>query len=231
MPMQAIYVQDGDSLNYTPGSAVAAGDVIISAGIAYIASQAIAASALGAVVPQEEGVWDIVKDSSTFAAGDPVYWKTTGDPVGGTAGSGAATSTSAGAYLLGYVPIGITGLTGDTTIRTKLIPPRLRSSGRIAVAAVTPTGSAQGDAAALYEGYNAVSGADATKGVILPTAAVGMRVEIKNVTAAILKIYPATGGAINGLSANAALSIAASTTTILTATSTTQWYSHPLLAS
>ena len=58
-----------------------------------------------------------------------------------------------------------------------------------------------------------------------------MQVSIKNITAAILKIYPATGGTINALSANGALSIAASTTTILTATSTTQWYSHPLLAS
>lgn len=228
---QANYYKDGDTLNYTPGSAVTAGDIIISNGIAYIAKRAIAASALGAVTPQGEGVFDVVKDASTFSVGDPVYWKTTGDPVGGTAGSGAATSTSAGAYLLGYAALDATGLTGDTTIRTVLIPPRPRGIVRIPVAAVTAAGSAQGDAAQLYEGFNAVTGADATKGVILPTAAVGMQVSIKNITAAILKIYPATGGTINALSANGALSIAASTTTILTATSTTQWYSHPLLAS
>lgn len=99
------------------------------------------------------------------------------------------------------------------------------------VAAVTATGSAQGDAAALSEGFNVVSGADGTKGVILPTAAIGKRVEVKNAAGSTLKIYPATGAAINAISANGAYSIATVTTSILVATSTTQWYSIPLVAS
>lgn len=99
------------------------------------------------------------------------------------------------------------------------------------VAAVAAAGSVQGDAAALSEGFNVVSGADATKGVILPTAAIGKVVEVKNTAAAALKIYPATGAAINAVAANGAYSITNLTTTRLVATSTTQWYSIPLVAS
>lgn len=99
------------------------------------------------------------------------------------------------------------------------------------MAAVTAAGSAQGDAAALSEGFNVVSGADGTTGVVLPTAAIGKRVEVKNAAGSTLKIYPATGAAINAIAADGAYSIATVTSVVLVATSTTQWYSIPLVAS
>lgn len=99
------------------------------------------------------------------------------------------------------------------------------------VTAVTAAGSTQADAAALSDGFNVVTGADATKGVILPEAVAGRRVEIKGVTAAVLKVYPATGDAINAIAANGALSVASLCPVIFTATSDSQWYSHPLLPS
>jgi hypothetical protein len=102
---------------------------------------------------------------------------------------------------------------------------------RLPVTAVTAVGANQGNAAALSEGFNVVTGADATKGVRLPTAVAGMIVIVKSVTAAVLKVYPATGGAINAVAANGSLDIAASTSTMLVASSATQWYSLPLLAS
>lgn len=49
-----------------------------------------------------EGIYDVPKDTSTFSAGDAVYWNATGSPVTGTASSGAATSTASGANLLGW---------------------------------------------------------------------------------------------------------------------------------
>jgi hypothetical protein len=64
---------------------------------------------------------------------------------------------------------------------------------------VAAAGTNQGNAAALSEGFQAVSGADGTKGVILPTAVAGMIVIIKGTTAGVLKVYPATGGQINGV--------------------------------
>jgi hypothetical protein len=58
-----------------------------------------------------------------------------------------------------------------------------------------------------------------------------MTVIVKNTAAAALKIYPATGGAVNAGAANAAYSITNLTSTLLVASSATQWYSVPLVAS
>jgi hypothetical protein len=102
---------------------------------------------------------------------------------------------------------------------------------RLSVATVAAAGSTQGDAAALAEGINVVSAADGTKGVILPTAVAGMVIIVKNTAAGALKIYPATGGAINAVAANGAYSITNLTSSLLVASSTTQWYSVPLVAS
>jgi hypothetical protein len=102
---------------------------------------------------------------------------------------------------------------------------------KLPVAAVAATGSVQGDAAALSFGINTVTAADAAKGVVLPTAVAGAIVIVKNVDNAVLKIYPASGGTINVLSADAAISAAARTCPMFIATSATQWYTMPLLPS
>lgn len=105
--------------------------------------------------------------------------------------------------------------------------PRMKRSASVAAA-----GSAQSDAAALSEGFQAVSAADGTKGVILPVPIAGAQVWIKGTANAVLKVYPNSGGAINGLSANAAMSLASGLTpAIFIADSTTQWYTFPLLPS
>ena len=101
---------------------------------------------------------------------------------------------------------------------------------KLPVAAVAAAGSGQGDAAALSFGINVVSAADGTKGVILPVAEAGAIVIIKNTASAILKIYPATGGAINAVAANGAFSTTANPVPlVLFATSATQWYTLPLV--
>jgi len=65
----------------------------------------------------------------------------------------------------------------------------------------------------------------AAAGVILPTAVAGMRILVRNSDSAdTLSIYPATGGTINALAANAAFTLAAGSTIELMATTTTQWY-------
>lgn len=98
-------------------------------------------------------------------------------------------------------------------------------------ATVAATGSLQTDAAAVTAGFTLVSAADGTKGVVLPAASAGVVVIIKNGNGAILKIYPASGDAINALSANASYNIASNTSTLLVAYDSTTWYSVPLLAS
>lgn len=104
---------------------------------------------------------------------------------------------------------------------------------RIPVGAdVAAAGSAQGDATALVEGFQVVTGADGTKGVILPTAVAGAIVIIKGTTSAVLKVYPATGAAINAVAANSAMSLASGVIpAIFIAKTATQWYTIPLLPS
>ncbi len=126
---------------------------------------------------------------------------------------------------------------GTATLQTLTVTGALTASGgvtgkvRLPVAAVAAAGNNQGTAAALSEGLNVVSAADGTKGVILPTAVAGAVVIVKNTVAAALKIYPASGAAINAVAANGSYDITNLTSTMLVASSATQWYSVPLVAS
>lgn len=80
-------------------------------------------------------------------------------------------------------------------------------------ASTAAAGSTAGDAGVLVGGctHYPVSAADDTKGVIMHQrdAVTGAVVEIGNlVSNKILKVYPPTGGTINGAAANAAFSTA-----------------------
>lgn len=105
------------------------------------------------------------------------------------------------------------------------------ASGATALATVAATGSDQAGAASVDVGFTLVSAADGTKGVKLPAAAAGKRVEIKNNVNAVLKVYPATGDAINAIAANSALSMAALTSAVFNAYDDTTWYTTPLVPS
>lgn len=87
--------------DYVAGSAVTAGDVIVVNGLPRIAHLNIAAGVLGALAVLG-GIYNGVKDSSNISDGSALYWDADGDPVGGTAGTGALTTTSAGNTHIGY---------------------------------------------------------------------------------------------------------------------------------
>lgn len=224
MPQVAVVNgQDDCAVDYTPASAVTGGDVVVLNGLVGVATSDIAANELGSL--SVEGIKKVPKTTAAWTVGLPVHWNPTGDPDSGTAGTGAANQLGVGTYM------GIAALaasSGDDYGYVRLNHPRTLQ----AVAAVTAAGSAIGDAAALSEGLNVVTGADGTKGVILPVAKPGMIVYVKGVTAGVLKIYPQSGATINALSASAAMSLASGATpAILIASSSTQWYTFPLLPS
>lgn len=98
-------------------------------------------------------------------------------------------------------------------------------------ATVAATGSVQGDAASVATGFTLATGADGTVGVKLPAAAAGLQCTIKNNTNAVLKVWPATGDAINAIAANSSLSMAALTSAVFTAYDATTWYSTPTVPS
>lgn len=84
-----------------------------------------------------------------------------------------------------------------------------RSIGGVA-SATAGTTQTQAGATALIGAINIVTTGNASDGVRLPTSRpVGDIVHIVNISAAALNVYPATGGAINGGSANAAKALAA----------------------
>ena len=109
---------DGGMIPYTPGTAVAAGQVVLLGNIPTIAPLAIAANIEGVLDYAGDRQWNVPKDTSTFTVGAPVYWNPTGSPVGGTASSGAASTSSAGAYLMG--PCLAAAATGASTVRMRL---------------------------------------------------------------------------------------------------------------
>ena len=94
------------------------------------------------------------------------------------------------------------------------------------------TGSTIADAAAIATGIAFVSGADGTKGVLLPVILPGETYVVKNTANAVLKVWPnAAGVAINGLAAGAAISMAAYTCCDFVGASTVQVYTDPYVPS
>jgi hypothetical protein len=183
--------------------------------------------------------------SSTTALGTAATTGTT--TIGGTSQTGAitvgqstvsqTTNIQAGATASGStktVNIGTAGVSGSTT--TISIGSAVSGATSTTTlnglvidsisAAVSAAGTTQAGATGLVSNINNVTVVTAAAaGVRLPTAVAGMRILIRNSDSAdTLSIYPATGGTINALAANAAFTLAAGSTIELMATTTTQWY-------
>lgn len=108
MAFEAIYRAEADIINYTPGSAVSAGQVVVINGRCFVAHAAIPASTLGSVYAG--GVFDVTKQSGvTFTAGDIVYWDDTNNYANATSSNtlfGVATADA---------------VSGDTYVRVLLL--------------------------------------------------------------------------------------------------------------
>lgn len=99
---QATFVQVGNQIDYTPDADVAAGAVVVNGPLVGVAERAISASVLGALTLR--GLFDVCKAAVAINAGDEIYWDADGNPVGGVAGSGAATNVSTGNTFMGFAP-------------------------------------------------------------------------------------------------------------------------------
>ena len=74
--MNATYVQRGEYIDFTPGTDVNAGDVVVLGGLALVSKLDVKAGTLGALATT--GVYDVAKGGEAFAAGDPVRWDAEG---------------------------------------------------------------------------------------------------------------------------------------------------------
>ena len=112
-----LYTNHADTIDYTPsGSAVVAGDVIVLGSVVAIATHDIADGVLGSLAL--EGVFKVPKITGANAVGTLIYWDPAGNPVNGTAGSGAATSTAGSLKQMGYVARA--SLSGDELVQVVL---------------------------------------------------------------------------------------------------------------
>ena len=114
--MTAAFVQDGNSIDYTPSAVVTAGDVVVQGELVGVAKLDIPADRLGALAVT--GVFDFPKAAVSITVGVNIYWDEDGDPVGGTAGSGAATTTATDNKLIGKATAA--AASGDVTARVRM---------------------------------------------------------------------------------------------------------------
>ena len=103
----ADYYADGDLIDYTPSSAVAAGDVVALNDLITVAPRPIAANKLGAVAV--EGVFTIAKASGAIGQGAIVYWDSANSNI---------TTTSSGNKRAGKAAAA--AASGDTTVKVLL---------------------------------------------------------------------------------------------------------------
>lgn len=114
------YVSKGDYVTVTPASAVASGQGVLIGRLFGIAAYAVAAG--GSLEILTHGVFDIAKDTSTFAEGDTVYW----DNVNLVATSSQSTTPGANCEIGVAVLNAATGTnypggaSGDATVRVRL---------------------------------------------------------------------------------------------------------------
>lgn len=85
MPMATFFQGSPTMVDYTPGSAVTAGDVIVTNDTPRVAHADIAASTLGALA-SHDGVYKMTADGA-IAADKKVYWNAAASKVTLTAGS------------------------------------------------------------------------------------------------------------------------------------------------
>jgi hypothetical protein len=99
--LQAKRLAIGDAIDYTPGTAVVAGQVVVrGTRLVCVASQAIAANVKGSL--DTKGRFRVVKKEESFSAGDALYWDDDGNPYDGTEGTGALTATSSAGPFAGW---------------------------------------------------------------------------------------------------------------------------------
>jgi predicted RecA/RadA family phage recombinase len=106
----AIFAHDGDSIDYTPTSDVAAGDVVVQGDMVGVARTPIVANAPGSLAVA--GVFDFPKATTTgsaIAAGTKAYWD---------AAASVATATAGSNKLLGKTVKAAAD--ADTTVRVRL---------------------------------------------------------------------------------------------------------------
>lgn len=163
---------EGKSVDYTPGSAVTGGDVVNLGGLIGIATSDIAANALGSLAVS--GLFKVPKTTAAWTVSTAVHWNSTGDPDGGTAGTGAANQLGVGVFM---GTASIAAGSGDN-YGIVLLNSRAALGGSVAVtdaATATTGGGTTGLLVAGADVFTTVTSDSADKQISLPAGTVGDR--------------------------------------------------------
>lgn len=167
---KAVFVQEGNLLDYTPAAAVAAGNVVVLDDLIGIAKMPIEANKGGALALT--GVFDVVKDddSSTgtvFLADQPVYWDVSAQQASPTAGVLMGIALAAAAKT-------------DSTVRVRLTPSAVPAAivNKVLESVTLASASKTLDAQDVGKVMNVTVG-HATNVVTLPATAAGLQYVIR----------------------------------------------------
>jgi predicted RecA/RadA family phage recombinase len=166
---QATYVQSGQVVDYTATADVSAGAVVVQGYMVGVANSAIASNELGSLTVQ--GVFDVVQKAEAITNGVAVYWDATGNPYGGTAGTGAATRSPSGATFMGFALKTTTAV--DATVRIALRSTDASNTGYI-VATNEIVRATAAEAAAIITATNAAISFFVTPGATVTQALPGI---------------------------------------------------------
>lgn len=112
------HIQKGDAMTFTntTGAEILSGQVVPLGSRCFIAMGAIPIGATGELATCE--VWVLPKATGAIAQGASVFYDADGNPVGGTEGSGAITTTATDNTAAGYAFA--PAAESDPTVRVKL---------------------------------------------------------------------------------------------------------------
>jgi hypothetical protein len=192
---------------------------------------------LAAALTDETGTGSVVFSNSptlvTPLLGTPTsgtLTNCTGLPISsGVSGLGANVATFLGTPSSSNLAAAVTDETGTGALvfgtSPTLTTPSLSGETFSTAASVTAGTNAQGQGA-LTSDFNVITTASSNpSGVTLPAATVGRRLKVVNKGANPVNIYPASGGTIDALATNAAISLAVNGVLEFDASTTSQWYS------
>lgn len=149
--------------------------------------------------------------------------------------TGALTITSSGGNTIDTIAAGDSALltsiatTGTGASVWDAQSTTASSGGERTEGTVAAAGTTQGTAAAITDDAVEVTGADGTKGVILPNEAAAL-VSVYNSAGSNLKVYPPSGAKIAGLATNAAYTMSPLGVTIFARVTSTNWSYEDLTA-